>query len=263
MSSYTKQNIINQYKKGKQQEFVFFWRPYGVGGIYSQWFKSSFTVNGTTYCCAEQFMMAEKARTFDDCDTLAAILDTDDPNRHRILGRQVKNYDEELWGAIRKRVVVEGSLEKFRQSEDLMEMLIRDKDKILVEASPYDKIWGIGMKAGTYGIENPENWTGENNLGFAIMEARDTILKEYAEKNIGNKDLKAMIECCTDFGQADLVIKKYTDFTTDTERTAFLKGLFDVSIIHRSEEDASTDYAAVLTTIIDQKWNQQTSRKRR
>lgn len=182
MQQYTKQDTIKQFMLGNKREFVFFWRPDGVGGIYSQWFKSPFTVKEITYCCAEQFMMAEKARLFGDYDTLAAILDTDDPATHRKLGRQVKNYDEKLWGSIRKRVVVEGNLEKFRQNEKLQDILIRDRDKILVEASPYDCVWGIGMRAGAPGVLWPENWKGENLLGFAIMEARDIILKEWAEK---------------------------------------------------------------------------------
>lgn len=174
---YTKKDIIKRYKEGETLDFLFFWSPKGYEGIYSQWWKSPFNVDGITYSTAEQFMMAEKARAFGgNDDILEKILSEKDPKECRNLGRKVRNYDDAVWSVLRKDAVVRGNVAKFSQCNILRERLAQDGNKILVEASPYDTIWGIGLRADTQGIENPENWPGENNLGFAIMEARDIIL---------------------------------------------------------------------------------------
>lgn len=133
------------------------------------------------YTSAEQWMMAEKARVFADRPILEKILLTDDPREAKKLGIKVSFFDEDVWRERSYDIVFEGNLLKFSQNRELKEYLISTGEAVLVEASPYDKIWGIGMKWGDEGIENPKNWHGQNLLGFALMEVRD-LLKEQDQR---------------------------------------------------------------------------------
>ncbi|MEO0340141.1 MAG: NADAR family protein, partial [Bacteroidota bacterium] len=89
----------------------------------------------------------------------------------------VRGFKPEVWDENKVEIVVEGNFHKFSQAPELKEFLLNTKDRILVEASPYDKIWGIGLNAQAEGIENPDTWKGQNLLGFALMEVRDQLLK--------------------------------------------------------------------------------------
>ena len=117
--------------------------------------------------------MAQKAWLFKDYEIFTKILDATDPKEIKALGREVKNFDHKIWSQHKYEIVAKGNRGKFGDNPELKDYLLSTEDKILVEASPYDKIWGIGMKEGTSGIENPINWKGENLLGFALMEVRD------------------------------------------------------------------------------------------
>ena len=119
--------------------------------------------------------MAQKAWLFKDIEIFSKILDSTDPKEIKALGREVKNFDPKIWNQHKFEIVVKGNLCKFGENQELKEFLLSSGNKILVEASPYDKIWGIGMKEGTPGIDNPTNWKGENLLGFALMEVRDEL----------------------------------------------------------------------------------------
>lgn len=154
------------------EKYIFFW-----GDIYSQWYSTEFVVDGIKYNCAEQYMMAEKARTFNDEKTLNKILSTNDPKKQKKLGRLVKNYNENLWNNIRFDVVVKGNYAKFSQNESLKKQLLSTGNKIIVEASPYDTIWGIGLSEYDERCLEEKNWKGSNLLGKAIMKTRD-MLKE-------------------------------------------------------------------------------------
>lgn len=185
-----KKRVINQPKytidkidpaKGK---YLFFWghqkREDGQLGksCLSQWWPCEFEKEGVIYSSAEQWMMAEKARIFGDLEILKKILDTASPKEAKTLGRKVSFFEQATWDLRCFDIVKQGNLLKFSQNRDLKSFLVNTMDAILVEASPYDKIWGIGMREGERGIENPSNWKGENLLGFALMEVRDIILKE-------------------------------------------------------------------------------------
>ena len=118
-------------------------------------------------------MMASKARTFSgNDDILAEILQNNDPAKIKGLGRKVKNYDEQIWGRVRFEVVVKGNYAKFSQNDNLKKILLETKDAILVEASPYDRIWGVGISKENPDIYNPTKWRGQNLLGKALMEVR-------------------------------------------------------------------------------------------
>jgi ribA/ribD-fused uncharacterized protein len=171
-------DIKDRIDRGEQIEYLFFWshRPNPDGTIgktcFSQWFNASFEVNGIRYPTAEHYMMAEKARLFDDRIILAEILAAQHPRQAQILGQKIQNFQEEVWHAHRFQIVVKGNTAKFQQNQLLQEFLISTQTQILVEASPDDQIWGIGLAADNPNIENPNYWQGTNLLGFALMETR-------------------------------------------------------------------------------------------
>lgn len=154
-------------------KYIFFW-----SSIYSQWYRPIFTIDGVQYQCAEQYMMAEKARAFGDENNLQKILSVDDPRKQKQWGRAVKNYDDKVWSQIRFDVVVKGNYAKFSQNKDLKKQLLATGDKIIVEASPYDTIWGIGLGEDDKRCLDEQQWRGQNLLGKAIMVVRDMLREE-------------------------------------------------------------------------------------
>lgn len=153
-----------------KNNYIFFW-----GGIFSQWFKSNFEIDNIQYSSAEQYMMAEKARAFNDKESLDKILSTKNSRKQKELGRKIKNYDDEVWGKIRYEAVVKGNYAKFTQNENLKNQLLDTGNKIIVEASPYDTIWGIGLSEFDESRFNEDLWRGKNLLGKAIMQVREMI----------------------------------------------------------------------------------------
>ncbi len=159
--------LKQDYNNGKTHEFMFFW-----SGPFSQWYSSGFTYNGIYYPTAEHWMMAEKARLFNDTITLGKILKTTSPRDVKKLGRQVEGFNESIWDHNKFGIVVNGSFLKF---ENKKEVLLNTGSKILVEASPVDNVWGIGLSEDHPDALDPRKWRGENLLGFALMEARDLL----------------------------------------------------------------------------------------
>lgn len=153
-------------------KFVFFW-----GGPFSQWFKSDFTINGTKYNCAEQYMMAQKALQFGDDEAYKEIMRLKDPSKQKAVGRQVKNFDPNKWNTICRKVVYDANLAKF-SDPTLKQYLLDTGNKEIVEASPYDRIWGIGLGTDDPRCLDKTQWQGTNWLGEAIMQVRDTFRKQ-------------------------------------------------------------------------------------
>jgi hypothetical protein len=147
----------------ENNKYKFFWK-----GQFSNWYLSDFTVNNIIFNCGEQYMMYAKAIFFNDIDTSRQILRTNIPAEQKALGRKVKNYDDSAWNEVRYDLVKKGLIEKFKQNEALSKYLNQYKNYELVEASPYDRIWGIGYSESD-AMDNIDNW-GTNLLGKILTE---------------------------------------------------------------------------------------------
>lgn len=148
-------------------------------GTFSQWHKSKFVIEGITFTHAEQYMMYGKAMLFGDTVTAQKILKATHPKEQKSLGRQVQNYDEAVWVKHREDVVYKGNYAKFTQNPKMLEELLTTTG-ILVEASPYDRIWGIGRGLKDPLALDPKTWNGLNLLGFVLTKLREDL------KNAGN-----------------------------------------------------------------------------
>jgi ribA/ribD-fused uncharacterized protein len=174
----SRETLIREVRAGARIKYLHFWghrpRPDGrVGpGCLSQWWPSPFTVDGVTYGTAEHWMMAGKARLFGDAEAERHVLAAEHPAEAKKAGRLVRDFDEATWQRERFGLVVEGSVHKFTAHADLRRFLLDTGDRVLVEASPVDRIWGIGLAADDEAATDPERWRGPNLLGFALMEAR-------------------------------------------------------------------------------------------
>lgn len=182
MTHYNLNWLLEKIQKGEPLKYLFFWghQPAKSGQInascLSQWWESSpFTVDGITYATAEHWMMAQKALLFGDQVAYEKILVAKTPAEAKKLGRGVLNFDVELWKEKCFEVVTQGNVYKFGQNADLKEYLLNTRDRILVEASPYDQVWGIGLAAEAPEAAHPEQWKGLNLLGFALMVTRDIL----------------------------------------------------------------------------------------
>lgn len=179
--NYSLQELLKSYQAGKKNKFLFFWghRPNKNGEItascFSQWSQDSFEVDGQDYPTAEHWMMVEKARLFNDKEIESKILNAKSPGEAKKLGRLVKGFDQKVWETNRSRIVIEGNFHKFDQNPALKAFLLSTKQRILVEASPVDPIWGIGLAADHEFAAVPTKWKGLNLLGFALMEVRDRL----------------------------------------------------------------------------------------
>lgn len=162
---------------GARPKYLCFWGHKSRGSdpgpwVLSQWYGAPFEVDGVRYATAEQWMMAGKARLFGDEEQLRAIVDARSPGQVKAIGRRVRGFDEKTWQAHRFEIVTQGNVHKFGQHSALGDYLRSTARRVLVEASPRDRVWGIGMGAENPHAEHPVRWRGLNLLGFALMEAR-------------------------------------------------------------------------------------------
>jgi ribA/ribD-fused uncharacterized protein len=170
--------LVVAVEQGVRPSYCFFWGHHAHDGAavgkwcLSQWWPVPFVVDGITYPSAEHYMMAGKARLFRDERTLREILAAPSPAAAKKLGRAVQGFDESVWRKHRSGLVVGGNLAKFGQHAELRSLLLGIEEDVIVEASPRDTIWGIGMGAANPAARDPRRWRGENLLGFALMEVR-------------------------------------------------------------------------------------------
>lgn len=170
--------LVSRADVGDRVKYLLFWghrpRPDGRIGAscLSQWWPSPFTVDGVTYASAEHWMMAGKARLFGDAEAAERAVAAKSPAEAKKVGRLVRDFEGAVWERERYGLVVAGSVHKFGQDPELGGFLRGTGDRVLVEASPMDRIWGIGLAADDPRAEDPASWRGLNLLGFALMEAR-------------------------------------------------------------------------------------------
>ncbi len=177
----SREQLVDAIAAGGMPKWLMFWghQPQADGsigkGCLSQWWPCTFTVDGVEYASAEHWMMAAKARLFEDEEAIGKVLAAPTPAEAKALGRLVRGFDEEVWTARRFALVVEGNMAKFGQDEALLTYLLGTGGRVLVEASPRDRVWGIGLGAGNEQATDPTRWRGLNLLGFALMEARERL----------------------------------------------------------------------------------------
>ncbi len=182
----SREDLARLMSSGARVRFLHFWghRPRSDGsvgaGCLSQWWPSPFTVDGRRYATAEHWMMAAKARLFGDTEAESRILEADGPAQAKNIGRSVRDFDEAVWERERFGIVVEGSVHKFAAHDDLRAFLLGTGDRVLVESSPLDRVWGTGLAATDDGASDPGRWRGLNLLGFALMEARERLAAQGA-----------------------------------------------------------------------------------
>ncbi len=174
----SREQLVSALASGQSFKFLFFWghQP-GPGGAItksclSQWFAAPFQAEGKLFYTAEHYMMAKKAELFGEPELAQQILAAKDPGKAKALGRWVKRFDEQAWQEHRWGIVVAANKYKFGQHPRLKHYLLGTGTQVLVEASPVDTIWGIGLEAKSPAAANPSQWQGLNLLGFALMEVR-------------------------------------------------------------------------------------------
>ncbi|MGW5313794.1 NADAR family protein [Nocardia thailandica] len=177
----SREELVAAVRAGGVPKWLMFWghqplKNGGVGpGCLSQWWPAPFVVDGTTYGSAEHWMMAGKARIFGDEETRGRILSARSPAEAKKLGRLVRGFDEQVWAGERFELVVEGNVAKFGQHPELQAYLLGTKQRVLVEASPVDRVWGIGLASTDDRATDPERWRGLNLLGFAFDGGQVTV----------------------------------------------------------------------------------------
>ena len=165
------------------EQFTLFW-----DGPFSQWTPSVFVIDDVEYSCAEQYMMAEKARLFEDDDILEEIMEAEDPGVQKALGRQVSNFDADIWAEDEDNgrprcwnIVWRGNMAKFSQNPHLLKRLLKTEGTTLAEASPYDRIWGIGLGSSDSRAKDRENWNGKNWLGEVVTTVRSFLIADSSQ----------------------------------------------------------------------------------
>ncbi len=162
------------------EKFLFFWghTPGKVTNksCLSQWYDRGFKVDDIFYKTAEHYMMYRKAELFKDFTTGLKILQADTPKEAKALGREVANYVDAEWVAVRYNVLYDANMFKFGQNKDLADFLM-STEGTLVEASPYDSIYGIGLRAESPLAADRRTWQGLNILGYVLMDVRHRLIQ--------------------------------------------------------------------------------------
>jgi ribA/ribD-fused uncharacterized protein len=155
------------------------------GGPFSQWLRADMEVDGVSYNCTEQYMMAEKAKLFGDDEALQKIMAAQHPRDQKAAGREVKGFVKEEWERIEENGkpfcwnrVYKANLHKFTQNKGLLHELMITDGTTLVEASPYDEIWGIKLAEDDPRAFDRSQWQGTNWLGEVLTQLREDLKKE-------------------------------------------------------------------------------------
>ncbi len=175
---YNEKRNLQRKNDMNKSDFIFFWHEYDENGCFSQWFQREFVVDDIVYLNCEQYMMAQKALLFNDRVNYNKIMRAASPVECKKYGRLVEGFDETIWQSKSEEIIYNGNYAKFLQNKDLKEKLLATGDKILAEASPYDKIYGIGMDDKNPDCVTPSKWKGKNILGNILMKVRENLISE-------------------------------------------------------------------------------------
>lgn len=176
------EQLKKEFRAGKKIKYIYFWGHKSKGNdiaksCFSQWYPAPFILDNVRYASAEHYMMAEKAKLFNDIEVRKRIITASNPGSAKALGREVKGFDQAIWEQHRMDIVIRANIAKFSQNEELGKFLISTGNRVLVEASPVDKIWGVGLSEQDKEINNPLLWNGLNLLGFALMKVRSVLIE--------------------------------------------------------------------------------------
>ena len=222
-----------------KNEFVFFW-----GGTFSQWCPSPFVIDGKKFDDAEMYMMYCKAMLFNETESAELILTAQHPSDSKAIGRRVKNFNKEVWELHCKKFVYDGNYAKFTQNTDLLKDLMATGDSELVEASPEDKIWGIGLHESNPLAQNKETWQGTNWLGEILTQLREDL--KNPKTNYRSQKPNISFE---DFNKLDIRICKILSVEKVEKADKLYKMQIDTgidkrtvvsAIAHQMSEDALT-----------------------
>lgn len=166
----------------EKKNVVFFYGVRNANGEFSNHHICSFKVNGNTFCCVEQYMMAQKALIFRDFQVFNKIMNSKNPVEMKHLGREVKNYRSSVWDEVREKVVKTAVFAKFSQNEYLKEKLLGTGEKLIAEANPTDRIWGIGMSKSDKEVMLKMDEWGSNLMGKILMEVREELNAQSKQK---------------------------------------------------------------------------------
>ena len=181
---YSLADLKAAYQRKEKLKYLYFWghtpkhKNETDKAVFSQWYPAPFEIDGIRYVTAEHYMMTEKAKLFGADDIRRQIIASAHPKKAKDLGRQVIGFKDNIWDAHRFDIVYKGNYAKFSQHPDLKRFLLGTGSRILVEASPVDTIWGIGLAQDDPHVQNPLQWRGLNLLGFALMKVRDELQVE-------------------------------------------------------------------------------------
>lgn len=178
MNIKSNEQLIEFIQSGGNPKYIYFWGHQksrsGVNkSCFSQWYEAPFEESGLLFRTAEHYMMYHKAKLFKNDLIASKILECAHPGEAKKLGREVTNFDEQLWNESRFQIVKDANTLKFSQHAELLSFLKNTGTRVLVEASPVDSIWGVGLAADNPVIENPKDWKGLNLLGYALMSVRE------------------------------------------------------------------------------------------
>ena len=184
---HTREQLIERYRNGEQLEFLLFYGHKEIPGCVdeaclSQWYPCTFQVDGVNFYTTEQYMMAQKALLFGDEETCGRIMAAKGPHDFKKLGRKVRGFQEGVWDANKYEIVLRANTAKFSQNKVLQEFLLSTGNAVIVECNPRDTVWGIAMRKEDPAALDPENWRGENLLGFVLMEVRDVIRAQTGDR---------------------------------------------------------------------------------
>ena len=145
-------------------------------GVLSQWHHSPFMVKDVMFNNCEQFMMFQKATVFGDIETASKILEATHPRECKELGRKVRNFNQEIWDQVKQGIVFTGNYHKFNFHKEMRDVLFETKGLLIVEASVWDCVWGIGMDAEDPDALDRDKWKGKNLLGWALTCVREALI---------------------------------------------------------------------------------------